>query len=66
MTRNQVIERLCILQRNVSDVLGWEHAADCFCDKAEHEYHYQNQGLSLEFIEQATRAALAQRKGEGV
>jgi hypothetical protein len=65
-----VIKRLCELQRDVSDVLGYHNAADCFCGQgglyASHTSSdaYRNDGVSLEFIENATRAALRSRQGE--
>lgn len=60
----QMIRRLCELQAEVSNVLGYDHAADCFCGEdgfwpLRHPSDYRNEGLSVEFIEKATREALA-------
>lgn len=67
MKADEVIERLCKLQTEVSDVLGYDHPADCFCNKGGFKNagreSYRNDGVSLEFIEAATRAALAARPG---
>ena len=59
-----MIRRLCELQAEVSSVLGYDHAADCFCGEdgfwpLRHPSDYRNEGLSVEFIEKATREALA-------
>jgi hypothetical protein len=70
MRADQVIERLCKLQAEVQAVLGYSRSADCFCGKSGfgpehvHSDHYRNEGHCLEFIEKATRAALALRRDE--
>ena len=73
-----IVQRLCELQAEVSKHIGYEHAADCFCGGGgywklhkkgdygpTHVEGYRNEGLSLEFIENATRAALAKAHGAG-
>jgi hypothetical protein len=63
-----LITRLCKLQADVSNsVLGWGYAADCFCAGDENgggfwnkgiRDHFRNKGLSVQFIERATRLVL--------
>lgn len=63
-----IIRRLCKLQAEVSEYVGYQHAADCFCgeggfwdsDNYDGTYAggYRNDGKSLEFIEQAVREKL--------
>ena len=71
MTAAEVIERLCKLQAEVWHTLGLHSAADCICGKsgfgAEHlcSDSYRNDGEALEFIEKATREALAKRGEHG-
>lgn len=69
MTRQEVIVRLCQLQTEAAEHVGWEHAADCFCgqrngfgissDDPKFADDYRNDGAALEFIERAVRAAIA-------
>ena len=64
-----VIERLCKLQSEVTEHLGYQYAADCFCGKGgfwestdydgTHEHGYRNDMKSIEFIEQAVRSRLS-------
>lgn len=70
MKHTEVIERLCILQAEVQQVIGFEHAADCFCGNsgfwASYGYNsatdYRNDGAALAFIEETVRARLQQMK----
>lgn len=60
---DEVVRRLCILQRDVSDLIGWDHAADCFCIESPNKTYedgYRNEGKALEFIEQAVREKIKQ------
>lgn len=66
MKANEVIKRFCELQAEVSEkAIGYQYASDCFCGQSgfgSHHVHsdsYRNDGMSLEFIEKATRDALA-------
>ena len=61
MTKEEVIERFCNLQKEVSDVIGWQHAADCFCHLSL-SGSYQNEGKALEFIEKVVRKELVLHK----
>lgn len=71
MTRQEVIERLCLLQDEVSTHLNsYINAADCFCGKGgfwgtagySDEVGYCNEGISLEFIESAVSEKIAWEK----
>jgi len=63
MKHTEVIERLCKLQGEVAQHIGFEHASDCFCGKSgfwnamgyDPETDYRNDGVALEFIERATK-----------
>jgi hypothetical protein len=67
VTRNRVIQRLCALQYIVhKDVIGFDHAADCFCGKggmweseSYTESEYRNDGAVLEWIEKVVTDAIA-------
>lgn len=71
LDRDAVVERLCALQGEVFDAIGDEHPTDCFCGKqgfwGASNYGptvaegYRNDGVALEFIEEAVRKALALR-----
>ena len=63
MTKNEIIEALCQLQRTVSEHIGWQHAADCFCHQASKTYpgSYQNDGAALAFIVAAVQAQIDRR-----
>jgi hypothetical protein len=59
MTRNEVLERLCLLQFEVANHLGeWHNPADCFCNKSPPVENYQNAGKAVEFIERVVRNAI--------
>lgn len=68
MNADEVIERLCKLQQEVQEHLGFDYSADCFCGKGgfwkaegyggTFEQGYRNDGKALEFIENAVRQAL--------
>ncbi len=68
-----LIERLCILQSEVmNDVIGYEHAGDCFCGGARtgRGYwqlgmadHFRNEGLAVDYIERVVRAAIKSPDG---
>lgn len=71
LSAKDVIVRLCMLQEEVSAHLDqYQHAADCFCGTGgfwrsdsyggTFEQGYRNQGKSIEFIENAVRAAIAE------
>ena len=56
MTRDETMQKLCIIMGEAQDHLGWDHAADCFCFKSQFsESDYRNDGKSVEFIEAAVR-----------
>lgn len=65
---HELIRRLCALQAHVvTEVLGHDDPADCFCgDEGYWPYDdpddYLNAGKAIEFIEEATLAAIKQRK----
>jgi len=68
LTRDQVIRRLCELQEEAAEVVGYDQPNDCFCghgglwdvpDYAADPSRYMNSGKALEFIEQAVRSAIA-------
>lgn len=73
LSAQDVIERLCTLQAEVSDHIGHSSPADCFCCRGgfwsvegyggTHRQGYRNAGLSLEFIETAVREKLAALSG---
>lgn len=75
MDRDEVIERLCKLQGEVQEAIGFSHEADCFCGKSgawgsgsygpTHAEGYRNDGAALEFIEAAVRTAIAVRSAGG-
>lgn len=61
-----IIRRLCVLQRDVVDVLdpSNHHAADCFCGEQgfwplKDASYFRNELLAIDFIEQAVREKLA-------
>ncbi len=70
LSREQVIERLCRLTEEVcQEAIGHSEPSDCFCGKGGFwgtglydDSRYQNAGKALEFIEEATRNAIAIRK----
>ena len=35
LTKQQVIERMCVQALNMASAMNWEHPADCFCDNQE-------------------------------
>jgi len=63
-----VLRRLCALQREVCDAIGYDEPADCFCRQGgfwkmkdygdTYAKGYRNAGRALAFIEAAVRAAL--------
>lgn len=69
MTRDEVIQRLCLLQGEVHDkIVGYGHTADCFCGKggmwASKRYSdadYGNDGVVLKWIENIVREAIAKQ-----
>ena len=63
MTRDETMQRLCIIMGEAQDYLGWDHAADCFCFKSQFsESDYRNDGKSVEFIEAAVREKIEREK----
>lgn len=64
MTRENTILRFCILQAVVSDYLNdWSNAADCFChESCLDDEQYRNDGVSLQFIEDAVREKIDREK----
>lgn len=72
MTRKEIINRLCLLQQEVSEHLDdyANTASDCFCGEGgfwgtlgySDEIGFHNDGVSLEFIEAAVREKIAKRK----
>lgn len=66
----EIVGRLCQLQSEVSELLGYDEPADCFCRDPDHGglghevgENYRNYGRSLRFIEAAVREALGVKKG---
>ena len=67
MTRQEIISRLCLLQKEVKDqITGYSGPADCFCGKGGFWSHsnysdatYKNAGAELEWIEKSVRDAIA-------
>ena len=63
MTRDETMQRLCIIMGEAQDYLGWDHAADCFCFKGQIlGSDYRNDGKSVEFIEAAVREKIEREK----
>ena len=72
MDAKKVIERFCVLQRTAAEHTGFEYAADCFCKQSgfwgsddyggTFEEGYRNDGIALEFIEQAVREKIEREK----
>ena len=63
MTRDETMQRLCIIMGEAQDHLGWDYAADCFCFKSGFsESDYRNDGKSVEFIEAAVREKIEREK----
>ena len=63
MTRQQVIERYCLLSKKVAiEVFKFTVPADCFCGDnkfaAEHPEHYQYSDEVIQFIEDAVNEKL--------
>jgi hypothetical protein len=68
MEAKEIIERLCQLQAEVQQKIGFEHSADCFCKQSgfwgavdcggTHAEGYRNDGIALEFIEKVVREKL--------
>lgn len=67
LTREDVIDRLCLLVEEVHAHVGYQHASDCFCKKggfwdieryAANAARYQNDGFVLEWVEQVVRAKI--------
>lgn len=62
-----IIRRLCALQAHVvTEVLGHDHPADCFCGDEgfwplASADDYRNAGKAIDFIEEATLAAIQAR-----
>jgi len=78
LDRQDVLERLCKLQEEVFDSIGYDHPTDCICKKGGFwksksyggtwEEGYRNDGSVLEFIEKTVRKALKKiekKKGSG-
>lgn len=75
LSADDVIERLCKLQADVQDALGYQHSADCFCGRGgfwdvkgyggTFDDGYRNDGKALEFIERVVRKALAAKTQQG-
>ncbi len=71
---HKMIRRLCALQAHVaSEVLGYDHPADCFCGDEgfwplEAADDYRNEGKAVDFIVDATLTAVIawKRENEGV
>jgi len=60
MDRDEVIAELCKPRTEVMKAHGCKHATDCMCGVYEHiMIPFSDDGHSLRFIQQATRAALA-------
>ena len=57
MTRNQIISRFCDLQTRVWEKIdpNANTACDCLCEDSP---HHQNEGLAMNFIENAVKKAL--------
>ena len=60
MTRQEIIERFCILSTKVgAEVFQHQHAHDCFCDECK---DFQFSELIVTFIEDAVNKAIEQTK----
>lgn len=69
------IERLCKLQGVVTEHIGYEYAADCFCGgggfwgakdyDGTFKNGYRNDGAALEYIEKAVAEKMARDRDEG-
>ena len=65
MEAKEAIQRLCELQKNVREHLGFNDAADCFCGESgfwktegydgTFDGGYRNDGKAIKFIEEAVR-----------
>ena len=69
LTREEVIDRMCLLVNEAHDHMGYDHLSDCFCGKGGLHLHegyvetdYGNDGFVLEWVEAAVRAAIAEEK----
>ena len=70
MTRDETMQRLCIIMGEAQDHIGWDYAADCFCghdgfwfvDGYNPHTGYRNDGKSVEFIEAAVREKIEREK----
>jgi hypothetical protein len=66
MTRKDIIEAFCVLQRDAQEHIGFDHAADCFCSLRTKETlyadNYQNDGAALEFIQKAVAEKIKAEK----
>ena len=70
MTRDETMQRLCTIMGEAQDHLGWDHAADCFCDHGGFSNNkgynprtdYRNDGKSVQFIEAAVREKIEREK----
>lgn len=72
MDAKEVIGRLCKLQSEVQETIGFDCSADCFCKESgfwkcdgyggTFEDGYRNDGKALEFIETAVREKIKRNK----
>jgi hypothetical protein len=64
MDKLEVIEQFCELQRKAHQHIGFDTAADCFCQHSNDNqlYDYQNQGKALEFIRLAVAEKITRDK----
>lgn len=72
MEAKEVIGRLCLLQGVVTEHIGFDYAADCFCKESgfwssddyggTFDEGYRNDGKALEFIEQAVREKIERER----
>ena len=57
LSRDKVIERLCLLLSEVNSVkYRWSVASDCICNESDNNYRMDEE--VLEFVEQAVRDKL--------
>lgn len=72
MNVDEVIKRFCELQAKVQEHLGYDNAADCFCQRSgfwgadgyggTFEEGYRNDGAALSFIEKAVQEKIDDNK----
>ena len=60
MTKKATIIKLCRIQFRAANHLGWNFAADCFCN--DNLDNYQNEGKALDFIDAAVNEKLNETK----